>query len=132
MINFPSHFWHVLFKEPVRRAQEFEKEGQSRDRHPAKNPEDTPLPRSADARRSKPDMEQLTDPHPLPDPSGLADETIASLLGRLGNGQLRSIAIWKWEGYSNEEIAGMLGCSSRAILRKLAFIRTIWANEEAG
>ena len=61
------------------------------------------------------------------------NEMIERLLNRLdGNGQLRSIAIWEWEGYSNEEIARMLGCSSRSILRKLALIRTIWAKEEAG
>jgi len=44
---------------------------------------------------------------------------------------LRSIAVWKWEGYSNREIASMLGCCSRTIERKLDVIRTIWNEEDA-
>jgi DNA-directed RNA polymerase specialized sigma24 family protein len=61
----------------------------------------------------------------------LANETIEHLLCRLGNAKLKSIAVWRWEGYSNEEIATMLGCSSRTILRKLELIRTIWNEEDA-
>jgi hypothetical protein len=44
---------------------------------------------------------------------------------------MRSIAVWKWEGYSNEEIALMLGCCVRTITRKLELIRTIWSKEDA-
>jgi DNA-directed RNA polymerase specialized sigma24 family protein len=39
---------------------------------------------------------------------------------------LRSIAVWKWQGYSTAEIASMLGCSSRTIERKLKLIRIIF------
>jgi hypothetical protein len=60
----------------------------------------------------------------------LATETIEHLLTCLGNARLRSIAVWKWEGYSNEEIASMLCCSSRTIARKLALIRTLWDKED--
>jgi DNA-directed RNA polymerase specialized sigma24 family protein len=52
------------------------------------------------------------------------------LLELLSDSQLRSIAVWKWEEYSNEEIAAMLGCTTRTIERKLKLIRTIWSEED--
>ena len=44
---------------------------------------------------------------------------------------LRRIALWKLEGYSNEEIAGkpMMDCAVRTVERKLGLIRQLW--EEA-
>jgi hypothetical protein len=53
----------------------------------------------------------------------LAKERIEYLLSRLQNARLRSMAVWKWEGYSNEEIACTLGCCFRTIARKLELIR---------
>src|SRR5262249_33480359 len=49
--------------------------------------------------------------------------------GRLDDGQLKSIALWKMEGYTNEEIAGKLGYVVRSIKRKLKMIRKIWEKE---
>ncbi len=66
-----------------------------------------------------------------PDLEVLAKESIAHLLDRLGDAQLRSTAVWKCEGYTNEEIATRLGCTCRTIERKLKLIRTIWGEEEA-
>jgi RNA polymerase sigma factor (sigma-70 family) len=42
---------------------------------------------------------------------------------------LRQIALWKLEGYTNEEIAGpeRLNCSPRTVERKLERIRAIWS-----
>jgi DNA-directed RNA polymerase specialized sigma24 family protein len=53
-------------------------------------------------------------------------EECARLLNLLGDGQLRQVAIWKMEGYTNEEIAGKLSRSVPTVERKLAAIRTIW------
>ena len=44
--------------------------------------------------------------------------------------QLRSIAEWKRKGYKNEEIATMLGWTSRTLERKLKLIRMIWGEED--
>jgi DNA-directed RNA polymerase specialized sigma24 family protein len=44
---------------------------------------------------------------------------------------LESIALCKFEGYTNEEIAGRLGCSCRRVVRKLELIRRILAEEMA-
>ena len=53
-------------------------------------------------------------------------EECERLLGALTQGDLREVAVWKMEGYSNEEIAAKLGCVPRTIERKVALIRTLW------
>jgi DNA-directed RNA polymerase specialized sigma24 family protein len=52
------------------------------------------------------------------------------LLHRLGDDTLRQVAIYKMEGYTNDEIADKLDCSEVTIRRKLDAIRRIWAWEE--
>jgi DNA-directed RNA polymerase specialized sigma24 family protein len=44
---------------------------------------------------------------------------------------LRRIALWKLEGFTNEEIAGAdkLNCSERTVERKLNLIRQKWEQE---
>ena len=43
--------------------------------------------------------------------------------------ELRQIALWKVEGYTNEEIATRLDCVSRTIERKVSRIRLLWKCE---
>jgi DNA-directed RNA polymerase specialized sigma24 family protein len=47
----------------------------------------------------------------------------------LPNEELRSVALWKLEGYTNQEIAGKLGCVAGTVERKLRVIRSIWDRE---
>lgn len=49
----------------------------------------------------------------------------------LGDEQLRDVARWKLEGYTNEEIAAKLDCVPRTIERKLHTIRSIWEQQAA-
>jgi DNA-directed RNA polymerase specialized sigma24 family protein len=42
---------------------------------------------------------------------------------------LRSVATYKLEGYTNDEIAARLGCVTSTVERKLARIRGQWAGE---
>ena len=53
-------------------------------------------------------------------------EECRQLLDGLGDAGLQSIAVWKMEGLSNQEIAGQLGRSERTVERKLGLIRKIW------
>jgi DNA-directed RNA polymerase specialized sigma24 family protein len=53
------------------------------------------------------------------------------LLDQLDNDQLRLVAVWKMEGYTNEEIAGKLDRSLSRVEGKLRLIRRIWAKEIA-
>ena len=51
---------------------------------------------------------------------------------RLGDSSLRSVATFKLEGYTNDEIAARLGCVTSTVERKLARIRGMWAGELVG
>jgi DNA-directed RNA polymerase specialized sigma24 family protein len=55
------------------------------------------------------------------------NEEAERLLGVLNDETLRRIAILKLEGYENTEIADKLGFGLRSVERKLARIRTLWA-----
>jgi DNA-directed RNA polymerase specialized sigma24 family protein len=40
---------------------------------------------------------------------------------------LRSVAVWKLEGYTNREIADKLDCALRTVANRLELIRSLWA-----
>jgi DNA-directed RNA polymerase specialized sigma24 family protein len=50
---------------------------------------------------------------------------VDGLLGRLGDADLKAIAVSRLEGYSNAEIADRMSCSVVTIQRRLRLIRTI-------
>jgi DNA-directed RNA polymerase specialized sigma24 family protein len=58
----------------------------------------------------------------------LSDE-YQRLMEQLVDPTLQSVATWKLEGYTNDEIAARLGCVTKTVERKLARIRSKWANE---
>lgn len=62
---------------------------------------------------------------PPPDLEMMAAEGFDALIAllRLKDGVLADIALWKFEGYTHEEIARRLGCSCRKVARKLELIR---------
>jgi DNA-directed RNA polymerase specialized sigma24 family protein len=78
-----------------------------------------------------PDLEQVVGREPTPEFAAQLVEDYQRLLDRLGDTQLQTLAQWKLEGYTNEEIAGKLTCTPRTIERKLRLIRTIWEKEGA-
>ena len=45
------------------------------------------------------------------------------------DGDLESVAVWRMEGYTVEEIAARLGFAPRSVKRKLQLIRGIWGKE---
>ncbi|WP_246196367.1 ECF-type sigma factor [Aquisphaera giovannonii] len=56
---------------------------------------------------------------------------VVPLLGRLGDDQLRRIALDRMEGYTTDEIAERLGCARRTVARRLDLICQIWTREVA-
>ena len=54
------------------------------------------------------------------------------LLELLDEPELRQIALWKVEGYTNEEIAARLDCVPRTVERKVRRIRLLWNHELKG
>lgn len=74
-------------------------------------------------------MDQVVDNLPTPAFAALAAEEFRRLMRLLGDATLCRVARWKMEGYSNEEIAEQLECSSRTVERKLHAIRRKWSPE---
>jgi DNA-directed RNA polymerase specialized sigma24 family protein len=66
---------------------------------------------------------------PEPSLAVQAAEECRRLLAQLEDEQLRQIAQWKVEGFTNEEIAAKLGRAVPTVERKLARIRRLWEKE---
>jgi DNA-directed RNA polymerase specialized sigma24 family protein len=88
-----------------------------------------PSPNREDRRVMRWDGEAAVDPKAEPDIQVMLEEQCQSLLDALGNAKLRSIALLRMEGLTDEEIAARLGCSVRTIERKLQLIREIWSRK---
>jgi DNA-directed RNA polymerase specialized sigma24 family protein len=76
-------------------------------------------------------LDEVVGEEPTPEFAAQVAEEYSSLLDRLDDDTLRDVAIWKMEGFTNDEIAGRLDCSRRSIARKLETIRIIWTSEPA-
>ena len=74
---------------------------------------------------------QFVGDEPTPDFAAQVAEEYGRLLELLDDDSLRQVAIWKMEGYGNDEIAEKLGCSRRTVARKLEAIRILWSSESA-
>ena len=68
---------------------------------------------------------------PTPEFAAMVAEETGRLLGRLGDDQLRQIALDRMAGYTTEEIADRLGCARRTVARRLDLIRQTWSEESA-
>jgi RNA polymerase sigma factor (sigma-70 family) len=79
----------------------------------------------------EPNLEQLLSDEPPAEMAAEMAEDYERLLGILGDGELRSVALWKVERYTNQEIAQKLGCVERSVERKLQRIRILWAEAVA-
>jgi DNA-directed RNA polymerase specialized sigma24 family protein len=74
-------------------------------------------------------LAQVVGTEPTPELAASVAEECRRLLDRLGDGELRSIAVWQMEGWTVEEIAERLGRSVRTVARKLVIIRDRWRGE---
>jgi RNA polymerase sigma factor (sigma-70 family) len=122
--------WHLLAKITERKVQKLLRHEDAKKRRHRQAEAVTPSPGGQDTPLTGPRAKQPADPHLPPDREVAASDQVERLLARLGDKRLISIAVWKWDGYSNEEIASMLGCSTRTIQRKIQLIRMIWAEED--
>jgi DNA-directed RNA polymerase specialized sigma24 family protein len=71
-------------------------------------------------------IEQIVGDEPTPEFAAQVAEECERLLTRLETAELRSVAVWKMEGYTNEEIAARLGCALATVERRLRLIRKLW------
>lgn len=75
------------------------------------------------------ELERLTEclgREPTPQDAAQFSDACDYLFGRLEDPMLKTIALRKLHGYTNEEIARELGVTPRTIDRKLRLIRALW------
>lgn len=84
-------------------------------------------PNSPDDRAA---IDQVVGSDPTPEFAADVTEQVEELLAQLDDETLRSVAVAKMEGYTNDEIAEQLGVKTRTIERKLRIIREIWSPVE--
>ena len=75
------------------------------------------------------ELELVPSQEPSPEFAAELSENCQRLLDRLGDADLRRIALSKMEGYTSEEIAGQMSCAPRTVERKLRLIRNLWEKE---
>ncbi|MCO6455182.1 MAG: helix-turn-helix domain-containing protein [Pirellulaceae bacterium] len=75
--------------------------------------------------------DQVLGGEPTPEMAAIVAEEFSRLMGRLEDAELRSIALLKMEGYTNQEVAEQLGCARRTVQRRLQLIKTLWEQELA-
>lgn len=72
------------------------------------------------------DLNDLIGNEPTPQMIAEMAEQSHRLLESLPDPTLRSIALWKMEGHTNEEIASKLDCARSTVQRKLDLIQARW------
>ena len=75
------------------------------------------------------DLEQLLTREPTPEEAATMADECRRLLDLLDEPELRQIALWKVEGFTNEEIAARMDCVPRTIERRVRRIRLLWKHE---
>lgn len=86
--------------------------------------------RGAGVQKATLDPERLLDKEPTPEFAAQLAEECQRLLNLLDKDDLREVAVWKMEGYTNEEIAAKRSCALRTVERKLKTIRALWRAED--
>jgi len=77
------------------------------------------------------EFEQLLSREPTPEFAAEVAEQCRLLMSKLGDDELRAIALWKMEGVDSDGIAARLGKALRTVERRLQLIRSLWAQEGA-
>ncbi len=75
-------------------------------------------------------IDQVVGSEPTPEFAAQLTEECERLLSQLDDETLRTVAVAKMEGYSNDEIAERLGVKTRTVERKLNLIREIWSQPQ--
>ena len=76
-----------------------------------------------------PDLASIAGSEPTPEFAALVADEFRRLLDKLPDADFKTLAVWKLEGHSNEEIAERWGCVPRTVERRLKVIRSLWAGE---
>ena len=124
--------WHLLVVITVRKAADLLTSRRRQRRGGGKVRGESAFVGAADDPEEGRGIEQVVGTEPSPEFAVAVAEQCEILLRTLPKDQLRSIALWKMEGYTNQEIADLLGCSLATVERKLALIRATWKDYHLG
>jgi hypothetical protein len=127
-----DELWHVLVLITRRKITNLAKHHRRQRRDYRR---DRAIPGTDDSRTGPGEgpPEVVDESDPTPAEAAVLEEEMERRLRMLSE-DLRQIALWRLQGYSNEEIAGpgMLDCAVRTVERKLARIRKAWTFSPTG
>jgi DNA-directed RNA polymerase specialized sigma24 family protein len=115
--------WPLLVAITARKAGKLVRHERAAKRGGGRVRGDSALAGPADFGEGVAGWEQVLGAEPSPAFAAQVAEQIDCLLERLGDPSLRTVALRKMEGYTNEEIKLELGCSLATVERKLSLIR---------
>jgi DNA-directed RNA polymerase specialized sigma24 family protein len=75
------------------------------------------------------EFQEIISEEPTPEFAAQVADEFDRLITRLDDESLQSVALWKLEGFTNDEIAEKLDCVPRTVERKLQLIRTLWQRD---
>ena len=121
--------WQLLVLLTARKAFELAQHERRQKRGGGAVLDEAALPCAADSSGRDAPLDKIEGPEPTPAFAAQVAEAYRRLLERLDSPAVRSVALCKMEGFSNEEIAARLGCGLRTVERRLRLIRSIWEQE---
>jgi DNA-directed RNA polymerase specialized sigma24 family protein len=122
--------WQVLLTLTTRKAADLVRHEGRRKRGGSAVRGEPALPET-DSAANEPALDHLISREPSPAFAAQVAEECQRLLDKLGDAELRALALLKMEGYTNDEIARRLGRAPRTVKRRLQLIRRLWEQEKA-
>ncbi len=124
-----DNLWRLLVVITARKALQLKRHEGRQKRGGGAVRGDSALHFGPEAASDEIELDEIIGAEPTPEFAAQTAEEYRRLLARLGDPTLRSIAVWRMEGYTNNEIAARIGCVPRTVERKLGLIRTLWTQE---
>jgi DNA-directed RNA polymerase specialized sigma24 family protein len=124
-----DNLWHLLVHITVRKAGQRVRHERRQKRGGGAVLDEAALAAIMPPAADEAHLEQALSREPSPELAAQMAEECQRLLASLGDPELRSLALLKLEGYTNDEIAAQLKRAPRTIHRRLDLIRSLWAKE---
>lgn len=112
-----DELWPLLARITLRKAKDYVEKEQAQKRS---------------AGREDVELEKVVGDGPPPDVEAMMAEECQRMLDRLEDPALEKVALWKLDGWTNDEIARELKYTRRTVQRMLNVIRMKWENEVEG
>jgi DNA-directed RNA polymerase specialized sigma24 family protein len=124
--------WRLLVTLTARKAVDLIERHNCRKRGGGKVAGESALDALSGSEDGDPALARVVGTEPTPAFAAQVAEDLRRRLARLPGEELRQVALWKMEGYTNQEIADRLGCAEPTVERRLRVIRKVWKADESG